>query len=138
MSGSSGVDDFAAAALLARPRPRVVHQDPPHGDGNDGQEAVAILGGQLMLLEQPEVDLVDEGRSRQRVIGSFAMKLTARNPAQLVIDQRDQPVDRLWVARTPLRQTLRHLPAHKTGMILARLRLSKAPDASLLPIGPYS
>lgn len=77
------------------------------------------MGGQLTLLERPEIDFVDERGGRQRVIGRFAVELAARDPAQLVVHQRDQAVDRLRVARAPFGQTPRHLSAHTPRQILA-------------------
>ncbi len=58
---------IVTATLQTRSRPRVIDQDAPHRLRGDRQEVVAIRGGELPLLQQPEVDLVDERRGGERV-----------------------------------------------------------------------
>jgi hypothetical protein len=42
----------------------------------------------------------------QRVVGSFAEHLAGRQLSQLLIDQRQQPLGRLWVAPLDLLKNL--------------------------------
>ena len=94
VSGLEPDGTVVAATLQTRARPRVVDQNAPHRLRGDRQEVVAIRGGELPLLQEPEVDLVDQRGGRERVTGRLAAELSPRNLTQLVIDERDEPLER--------------------------------------------
>ncbi len=48
----------------------------------------------LLVLVQPEVDLIDQCRGLQSKAGSFPTDISLREPTQLVVDQRHQPRER--------------------------------------------
>ena len=62
-----GLGHAAPSAFEASACARMIHEDASHRDAGDSQEAVAIARGQLLLAEQAQVDLVDQGRRRQRL-----------------------------------------------------------------------
>ena len=84
----------------------MVHQDPPHRLGGDAEKAVAIGGGQLALLQQPKVDLMNEGGGRERVIGRLSQELSARHVTKLVVHERHESLERVAIACAPPRKTL--------------------------------
>ena len=90
-----------AAALQARARPGVIHQNAPHRLRGNREEAVAVGGGELTLLQETEVDLVDQRRGRERVAGRLAPELPAGHLTQLVVDQRHEALQGVTIARAP-------------------------------------
>ena len=97
------------AALQARACPRVIHQNAPHRLRGDRKEVVAIRGGELALVQQPEVDLVDERCGRKRVTGRLAAELSPSHLTQLVVNERYESLQRFTIAGAPPREPLRDL-----------------------------
>src|SRR6516165_7732117 len=80
-----------AAVLGASLAAGIVDQDAAHGLGGGGEEmppTVPVLG--VLTLEQTEVRLVDQSRGLKGLPGLFLGQLLCGQPAQLVIDQREQ------------------------------------------------
>ena len=100
--------DFRPAALLRPLHPRVVDEDAAHQVGGDGEEVGAALPRHVLRVHQPEVRLVDERRGLERVTGALAPEVARRLEAQLLVDERDEPVERLPVTAPPLLKELRH------------------------------
>ena len=96
-------------ALQTRAGPRMIDQDASHRLRGDRQERVAIRGGQLALLEESKVDLVDKCRRRECMAGRFAAKLSSGNLTQLIVNERDDSLRRLTIARAPSHKPLRDL-----------------------------
>ena len=90
--------------LHTRTCSRVVNQNAPHRLCGDRQEVVAIRGGELTLLQEPKVHLVDKGGGGERVSGRLAAKLSPSHLTQLVVDERDEPLRRFTIASAPARQ----------------------------------
>ena len=67
----------------------------------------AVLPRRLLLPHQVQIRLVDEGCRAEGVIGAFVLHLPMRQPPELVIDHRHQPVHGFFVALLPLLQQLR-------------------------------
>ena len=72
---------IAGAALQRLTRSRVIDQDAPHQVRGDGKELRAVLPLDLALVDELQIRLVDQGGGRQGVIGPFALKVAARQPA---------------------------------------------------------
>ena len=79
----------------------------------------AILGIKRTLVHQPEISLVDQGRTLQRMSGTFPLEMTSRDIAEFLVDERDQSLKRFMVARLPTYQQL----ANRMGMLLIHSQL---------------
>jgi hypothetical protein len=88
----------------------VVAQHPAHDAGRDAEEVRAVLPADILLFDEAEVGFVDEGGGLDGVAGALAPHVVAREPPQLVVDQRHQPRERRLVAVAPLDEQAGHLP----------------------------
>lgn len=77
----------------------MVDQDPAHRFPRRVEEVRPVAPRRSLGTEQPEVDLVHQGRGPQGVIRSLAAQAGARQGAQLVLDQRKAPLERLLSIR---------------------------------------
>ena len=87
----------------------VIHEDAAHQLSGQSKEVRPILPGHSLLIDQPQVDLVDEGRRNERVIRAFPPQLAARNPPQLSVDLRQQLLERGGISLGPSYEQLRHV-----------------------------
>ena len=92
---------LTAVALRGPASPRVVDKDAAHHVRGNRKEMRAVLPPDLSLVDQLEIRLVDKGRGGERVVGALAAQVTARQPAQFVVDGVDQTASRRLIARTP-------------------------------------
>jgi hypothetical protein len=76
----------------------------------------AILPVDLALIDQLQVRHVDEGRCLQRVLAPLAREVARRDDAQLVLDDRDQPVQCLALAVLSLPKQARDLRRRGDGI----------------------
>jgi hypothetical protein len=70
----------------------VVDENLPHGSGGDRQEVGSIYRVHPAAARKLDVGLVDEGRGVEGVIGPLASQLPTGHRAQLLVDDRQQPV----------------------------------------------
>ena len=96
----------AAAAFVAQLAPRVIDEDAAHHLRGDGEEVAAILPVDVALIEQLQVGLVDDGGGLQPVVPPLARELARGQRIELVVDERDQTVERVTAAVTPRVQHL--------------------------------
>ena len=61
----------------------------------------AILPVDLTLVNQPQVDLVNEGGGLQGMVGPLAPNLAGGNPVKFRVNERQQLIERGTVATTP-------------------------------------
>ena len=61
------------------------------------------------LAHQPQIGLVHQRRGLERVPGPLAAQTARREPAQLVVDQREDLVEHLGAAGAPLLEQERDL-----------------------------
>ena len=88
-------DAVAAAAVpQAIAAPRMVHQDPPHRLGTDGEEVRAAVPLDPRLVDELQVGLVHQGRRLQRVPRPFSLQVHAGQLAEVVVQKREQTVPR--------------------------------------------
>jgi hypothetical protein len=66
----------------------VLDENPPHGLGRCGEEVPSAI--KLLIAHQAQIGLVDQGRGVKRVAGAFVGHMPGREPAKLVVDQRQQ------------------------------------------------
>src|SRR5207245_8501739 len=90
---------LAAATLLAAPAPRVVDQDVAHDAGRHGEEVAPVFPLEPVETRELQVGLVDEGRGVEGASRPPSCELAAGEPAQVVVDQWDQPVESALLPR---------------------------------------
>jgi hypothetical protein len=82
-----------AAALGGVLSLRVVNQDLPHGGRGHTEEMSPILPCGSRLVSQPKVRLVDQRGRIEGLVTSPPVPLSAGEPVQLVVDQREELVE---------------------------------------------
>jgi len=92
------------AALLVVPRAGMVHKDVPHDTGRHGQKMCAILPRDGFRVDQPEIGLVDERRGLKAVVDPLAPDVALRDAMQLLVNQRDEALQRILVSLSPFEQ----------------------------------
>jgi hypothetical protein len=90
-------------------RARVIHQHPAHHPRRQRKEMIPVLPVHLLLAGQPQVSLVDQGRGLERMVGAFPLKLMMRRTAQLLINQRQQLIQRCFITLARSDKQLRNL-----------------------------
>src|SRR5690606_19445397 len=93
-----------AAAFGGALGPRVVHEDAAHDAGGEAEEVEAVLPRAPLLPRELEVGLVDERRRVEGLGAALPEALAVRERPELVVDEREQPVERLGVAVVRLRE----------------------------------
>jgi hypothetical protein len=114
----------ARRQLLA---PRRFDEDAAHGLGG-GRHFLAAVG-KVLIPDQPQVRLMDEGRCLQRLPRLFAGQLCRRQPAQLVVDKRQQLRGGVRVAPLDSGQDAGHV-AHRQSCKARRSRAILSPSRS--------
>ena len=86
------LDPLLLAAMLdAAVVPGALDEDAAHGDRRGGEEVSAPVPPAIgAVAGQPQVGLVDEGGRLQREAGRLARDPRPRQPAQLVVDLRQE------------------------------------------------
>src|SRR5215218_7019632 len=87
-----------AATLQRIPSPGMLDQRAADGGGGDREEADLLTRRESVLIQQLEVGLVNDLGRAERVIIPLAPELPVGDASQLVVDEREQPVERLAVA----------------------------------------
>jgi hypothetical protein len=100
-----------------------VHQDVAHGHARHGQEMGPVLPGGASLVHQPEIGLVHQSGGVKRLTRTPAAELPVSHGAQLVIDQRHQPVHGAPVPLADGCQKLSYLSRDRTLRALRHLFL---------------
>ena len=91
----------------------VIDEDASHRLRRDAEEVCPILPVHLTLIDQSQVDLMHQGRRLQRVVHAFAAKLAGGYAAELIVDERQQLLERGRVASTPVSQQRRDAPTRR-------------------------
>ena len=95
---------LAGSALVGRMGARVIHENPAHRLGGDPEKMGPVLPADRTLIDQPDKGLVDERRRLQGVVGALAPQVAGRQPAQLGVDLRQEPVERVLPPIAPILQ----------------------------------
>lgn len=77
---------------------RVVEQYVPHGLRCDGEEVRAALPVDAVETHEAKERLMHEVGSTERVVGALVAESPARHSTQLVVDVREQPIERRGIA----------------------------------------
>ncbi len=80
---------------------------------------------------------MDEGRRIERVVGAFAGQACVRQLPELLVDQRQQPVERLLVAVAPVKEQLGNGNVGRVRHGRQALNLRRPRDALLKDILRY-
>jgi len=91
----------AAAALLRAFGAREVDEDPPHQTRGHGEEMRPVLPADASAFDEAQIDFVDERGRLEAVPGVLSRHLATSDPMQLVVDDRDQPVECRVIALSP-------------------------------------
>jgi len=97
------------------PTPRIVQENPAHQPRGDREKVRAVAPVDAPLIDELHIRLVDERGGLKHVIAPLAREMPRRDDAQLVVDERHQPVERLAVASLPLLQQLGNLRRRRGG-----------------------
>src|SRR4029450_6157906 len=127
---------------------RVVHEDAMHCLRRDRIEVRSIGPGDARLVDEPEVRLVNERSGVERVALVLATQLARRDRAKLVVNEVEQPVERLLFARTPGEEETGDvgiaMHRERLGESLGAASLARAPgtattrvDGAKVPPSPY-
>jgi hypothetical protein len=94
----------AATTLAGRLPAGIVERQLPHRFGGNREEMMAILHLQGRTVRQLQKGFVHHRRRLERVVRPRVDTPTARDGAQLVVDERHQAADGVAIAAAPLRQ----------------------------------
>ncbi len=61
----------------------------------------SIFGSERALVQQPQVRLMDQGRTLQSMTGAFSLQVIAGDVAEFLVNQRNQGFESFLVARLP-------------------------------------
>jgi hypothetical protein len=95
------MDTFGLGRVLAT---GVINQDLAHQPGGHAEKVSPVLPGYFGFVDQSQIRLVNQGCGLKRMTGPLATKTVVSQPAQLVINQRDEFVQRRLIATAPLQE----------------------------------
>ena len=72
--------------------PGMVDENAAHGLRGHTEEVGSVLPRNPTLIHEPQVGLVDQCRSLERVIGALSSQVAAGEAPQLRVDEGHQPV----------------------------------------------
>src|SRR5262249_19115705 len=93
-----------ASSLCRDSGPRIVDQNPTHHLSPNSEEMGAVVEGDRFRPEEPDTRLVDQRVRIQRVIAALAAQKARREPAQLRMDDLEEPPARGGVTAAPAGQ----------------------------------
>ena len=73
------------------------------------EEVRPVLQRHAVDIHQSKVDLMNERGRLKGVPRRFAAEMAARHPAQFVVDERDQAVERRGVSLAPGQEQVRYI-----------------------------
>jgi len=110
--------DLGPATLGTAAPPRVIDKDAAYQRRGDGKEVGAVLPQYLLLIDKPEVCLVNQVRGLESLVGALTAQVAASLTTQFLIYHWNQPVQRLPVPVAPFDEHLRDISwrrlRHKT------------------------
>src|SRR5205814_612227 len=123
--------DGIAAALLISPRAGVIDEYTAHDARGDGKKVRAVLPRDVLRGNQPQIGLIDERRRLQTVPDGLMTDVLPRDAMELVVDQRDQSIERALVPLAPFEEQSGDFGLRgRQGLILGPFALS---SIELLP-----
>src|SRR5260221_4194660 len=94
-------DMLHSASAFQVMTPRMLYQNTPHQLRRNGEKMGAILPLHALIIHQPHVGFIDQGRGLEAVAGALPFHVTASQAAQLVINDGSQPRERALVSVAP-------------------------------------
>jgi hypothetical protein len=82
----------SATTLSSEPRSRMIDENPPHQARSHAKEVGPVAPVELPLIDQSQVGFVHQGGWLQRLAGYLMPQLCASDTSQMVVDNRDEPV----------------------------------------------
>jgi hypothetical protein len=86
----------------------VIDEDLAHQGGRHAEEVRPARESQAIDIDESKVDLVDKCSRLKGVPRRLALETALRHPAQLVVDERDQAVERRGVSLAPGQEEFRY------------------------------
>jgi len=93
---------------------RMIGQDLPHQARGDAHEVRAIPITRLILCDQPEISLVDQGGRLERVSRPLTTYVRIRQASQFSINQRHQTIESSLIAGRKLLEDQSDRPIQHT------------------------
>src|SRR5438128_12094040 len=93
-----------AASFLIISRPGKIDEDTPHQAGTKAKEMGAILPIDVVCIDQPEIDLMNQGSGLQGLTGLFTCHVAMGQAVQLVVNKGHQSFESTVVSQTPSSQ----------------------------------
>src|SRR5688572_13086606 len=125
--------------------PRVVDEDAAHGLRRCRHEMGAVLPVNALVIDQPQVGFVDQGRGLQAVAGALAPHVVVRQTTEFVVDDRHQEGERTLISVAPRSEkradvawnwfTPASVPIHRAAGIIWPFSLC-SPDSSVAASAP--
>jgi hypothetical protein len=81
--------------------PRMIYQNAPHQLGRNGEKMGAILPLHSIVIHQAHPGFIDNGRCLEAVAGPLASQVATRQPVELVINNRGQPIECALISIAP-------------------------------------
>ena len=88
-------------------RARVIYQNAAHQLRSNAEKLRAILPARGLLVDQTQIRLVNQRGCLQRMAGPLVTQVARRLTPQLVIDHRNQRVERSFITVAPRGEQLR-------------------------------
>src|SRR5512140_1019955 len=94
------------ASLAGGPATRAIHQDVSHRHGSDGEKVGAIMPVRVLRARELEIELVHQCGRGQRITRPYG-ELAPRGTAKLLVDQREDLIERFTTTATQVGKQLR-------------------------------
>jgi hypothetical protein len=98
-----------ASPLVGALPASVIDEDLTHQGGRYAEEVRPARERHAIDIDESKVDLVNERGRLEPVARRLALKAAARHPAQFVVDERDQAVERGGVSLAPGQEQARYI-----------------------------
>jgi hypothetical protein len=82
----------------------VVDENPAHHAGRYREEMGAVLPRHRFAVDETEICLIDQGCSLQAVADPLSRDAASGDSVEFLMDERNQPSERGFVALSPLEQ----------------------------------
>jgi hypothetical protein len=81
---------------------RVINQDAAHQLCRDRKEVGSVMPLHMLLLDEPEVCFIYQSSRLQRVANTLSAHVAMGQPAQFLIDERQQAVECRLISSAPV------------------------------------
>jgi hypothetical protein len=99
----------SAAPLLRSPAARVIDEDVTDHPGCNSEEMRPIPPRGRRLVHELKVGFVNHGSGTERVVRALGLEPPVGDPSQIIVHERNEPIERVSFAACALREELSHL-----------------------------